>query len=230
MSTITTQKKQLEHEIDKRSAAHKYWETHDVDPMTSKYVHPDKEAAALAAEAEDQLQQPMKAFNKLPPALQKGEGFVYDITSPALVKNQELYDKTQAAEKAWLERKKETWNRETMMTQRGIADMEMDAQRTQNRASHTRYFETYGNGYNIVDHRDYQDPTTYMAPARTRAPETVWQKVERAPVVAKLATIRQPEPSRQPQCLASTALSTEPAAVRTGGFQRMSAAAPSAES
>lgn len=38
--------------------------------------------------------QPLKHFNRLPPSLQKGEGFIYDITTHG-IKNKDLYDRKQ---------------------------------------------------------------------------------------------------------------------------------------
>ena len=79
------------------TAAKKYWETHDYDTFECKYIHPDKEAFYQAREAEERERQPMKAFKRLPPSLQRGEGYVYDITTH-VVKNQELYGRKKAEE------------------------------------------------------------------------------------------------------------------------------------
>ena len=52
-----------------------------------------------------------------------------------------------------------------------------------NRQSHQRYIDTFRHGFNIVDHRDYRDPQTYIPPPRTRPEPTLWQAVgpERPP-------------------------------------------------
>jgi len=227
------EKMQRERDINRQTAAFKYWETHDYDPLLGKYVDPAKEQAALDRKAADEKLQPVKAFNQLPPSLQKGEGYVYDITT-GIVKNQELYDKSKAAEQRWLDSKKATWTREANMTQQGIIKQDLDDARAHNRASHRRYFETFGNGYNIIDHRDFQNPNTYMPPARTKPPSNVWQTISSCPVNESLAASARALPARPPQsasaapqCLASTSTvsSKEVRAVRTGGFQRMASSA-----
>ena len=66
----------LEREIQRRSAAAKYWETHDYEPLMGKFLHPDKEAQYQEMLKNELAKQPLKSFNRLPPSLQKGEGFV----------------------------------------------------------------------------------------------------------------------------------------------------------
>merc|ERR1712060_831018 len=116
----------------------KYWETHDYDPLTVKYVDPAKEQSMLDHAKAIEEKQPMKQFNRLPPSLQKGEGYVYDITSHQ-VKNKELYERKQAGEQRWLDSKKITWDRESQMTQQGIRRQDRDEVRSLNRASYQRY-------------------------------------------------------------------------------------------
>merc|ERR1712039_1126211 len=115
----------LEAEINRRVAAKKYWETHDYDMMSGEFVDPAKEQQMQQKQKDSEEAQSMLSFNRLPPSLQKGEGYVYDITSHQ-VKNQELYDRKQAGEQRWLDSKKITWDRESQMTQQGIRRQDRD--------------------------------------------------------------------------------------------------------
>ena len=54
-----------------------------------RFLDPAKEEAYLQSVDVEMQKQPMKQFNRLPPSLQKGEGYVYDITTH-VVKNKEL--------------------------------------------------------------------------------------------------------------------------------------------
>jgi len=215
-------KLELEAEINRRTAAKKYWETHDYDLLTAEFVDPIKEQAMQGLAKEREEAQSMLQFNRLPPSMQKGEGYVYDITSHQ-VKNKDLYDRKQAGEQRWLDSKKINWERESLLTQRGIHQQEVAERRTLNRASHKRYVETYGNGYNIVDHRDYQDRNTYMPPCRAIPPSTVWQNITKAGSSApNAAAAMTSAPTSAPPSLASGAsLGGSTGVVRTGGFQRV---------
>lgn len=184
----------LEKEMNRRKAAQKFCETHDYDPFTCTFYDDSKEAAQLAREARVTEEQPMKSFRRLPPSLQKGEGYVYDITTHS-VKNDELLQRKKTAERRWNDSKRELWERDTQMRERGFARQDAEAQRALNRASFARYRENYGSGYSILDHRDYVTPTTVAPPSRVPAPPTLWQTLK-------------------PTASAG--------AVRSGGFQRVS--------
>jgi len=67
--------------------------------------------------------------------------------------------------------------------------MEADALRVVNRGSHTRYTEAYGNGYSIVDHRDYNAKPNAPPPARVAAPPTLWSTL-RPDSGAPIGTVR----------------------------------------
>ena len=127
-------------------------------------------AAAMA-------EQPMKQFYKLPPSTQRSEGFVYDITSSSTIKNADLNAKTEAKQQRWLDSKKINWERERQVTNQGIVRQDLDDKRAINRQSHQRYVEALAHGYSIVDHRDYTDPYTFVAPSRTMPKPTPWQSV-----------------------------------------------------
>ena len=167
-------KVQLEREIQRRTAAQKYWETHDYEPLLGHYVMPEKEARFQEAMASELAKQPLKSFNRLPPSLQKGEGFVYDITTHQ-VKSEDLYAKEQRREEARIERQAHTWNRQEKMRNDGLERSALADTRAVNRQAHQRYIETFQHGYNIVDHRDFTDPATYLPPPRTRPKPTLWQ-------------------------------------------------------
>ena len=69
------------------------------------------------------------------------------------------------------------------MRNAGLERQSLADTRSVNRQSHQRYVDTFRHGFNIVDHRDYRDPQTYMPPPRTRPEPTLWQAVgpERPP-------------------------------------------------
>ena len=218
----------LEREIQRRTAAQKYWETHDYDPLEGKYIHPEKEAAFQTMMAGELAKQPTRSFNRLPPSLQKGEGFVYDITTHQ-VKSDELYSAEQRKEEAKIERHAHTWARDAMMMSDGLERSVLAETRSVNRQSHTRYVDNFKYGYNIIDHRDYTDPATYIPPPRTRPVPTLWQAVgvnrppppppvpEPGPAIAPLlSTIPQDGPwaNSTAGTIARTALS----ATRSGGM------------
>ena len=119
----------------------------------------------------------MKQFYKLPPSTQRSEGFVYDITSSSTIKNADLNAKTEAKQQRWLDSKKINWERERQVTNQGIVRQDLDDKRAVNRQSHQRYVEALAHGYSIVDHRDYTDPYTFVAPSRTMPKPTTWQSV-----------------------------------------------------
>ena len=167
----------LEREINRRTAAKKYWETHDYDPFTCTYYNEDKEAAYHEIKEAAMEEQPMKQFYKLPPSTQRSEGFVYDITTH-LVKNEELYAKKQAKAQQWLDSKRVNWEREAQVTAAGMARQDLEDQRAINRQSHKRYTEALAHGFSIIDHRDYTDPDTFIPPPRTVPHLTTWQKVQ----------------------------------------------------
>jgi len=169
-------KVKLEREIQRRTAAAKYWETHDYEPILGQYLEPDKEAAYQEFIGHELSKQGMKSFNRLPPSLQRGEGFVYDITTHQ-VKNEELYTKDQEVQAAKLARNAQHWARQDSMRNAGLETQMLADTRAVNRQSHTRYVDTFRHGYNIIDHRDFRDPQTYMPPPRTRPEPTVWQAV-----------------------------------------------------
>jgi len=211
------EKVKLEWEIQRRSAAVKYWETHDFEPLLGHYLQPDKEAAYQGAIDDELSRQPMKSFNRLPPSLQKGEGFVYDITTHQ-VKNDGLYSKEVEKQMAKLGRDAQTWERNEKMRNAGLEKQMLADTRAINRSSHTRYVDTFRHGFNIVDHRDYRDPQTYLPPPRTRPEPTLWQAVgpNRPPP---------PEPVPPPHAPVAPLLSTMPPGFadsaklgRTGGF------------
>lgn len=170
------EKVQLEREIQRRAAAAKYWETHDYEPLIGKFVHPEKEAAYTEFLETELSKQPLKSFNRLPPSLQKGEGFVYDITTHQ-VKNEALYEAEQEKEHAKRQRDASTWERAENQRNTGLQRQVLSDARSINRQSHQRYVDTFRHGYNIVDHRDFRDPQTYMPPPRTRPQPTLWQAV-----------------------------------------------------
>jgi len=203
---------QLEKEVMRRTAAKKYWETHDYDPLTCNYLDPEKEHAYLRGVEAESAKQPMKQFNRLPPSLQKGEGYVYDITTHT-IKNHELYDRKKASEQAWFDSRSSTWKRDEEIRDRSAQRQQLDDQRATNRASHTRYVEKFQYGYNIVDHRDYRNPETYMPPPRTRPELSLWETVgtDRPP---------KPPPPPPPPPMPAPLVSTIPSGVRTGGFKR----------
>ena len=222
-------KMRLEHETRRHIAAHKYWETHDYDPLLCTYAHPAKEAATSEAEAAELQKQPKKAFSRLPPSLQKSEGYVYDITSPAIVKDEELYEAQEAKARQWHEGTQATPYRsgtrsgklDRALAQQGFDRQELEASRAHNRASFTRYADAYAGGYSIVDHRDYTNPHTYIPPARSRPPATQIQLIREQPVEPRLSAAAdltrslaaapwaQPSPQRSP--------SRTPAAAGGGG-------------
>jgi uncharacterized membrane protein YgcG len=175
-------KVQLEREIQRRTAAAKYWETHDYEPLLGHYLDPTKEEQYQELVQHELGKQEMKSFNRLPPSLQKGEGFVYDITTHQ-VKNQSLYDKDQQKRMAKLERDAQTWQRNDSQRNAGLEKQVLSDTRAINRQSHQRYVDTFRHGFNIVDHRDFRDPQTYIPPPRTRPEPTLWQAVgpERPP-------------------------------------------------
>jgi len=216
-------KVQLEREFQRRQAAQKYWETHDFDPLTLKYIHPAKEEAYLEQQRQQDAKQPMKQFNRLPPSLQKGEGFVYDITTH-VVKNKELYDRKKASEQQWFESRAASWKRNEEIRDRSAVRQQLDDARAVNRAAHKRYVEKFQYGYDIVDHRDFRDPDTYMPPPRTRPQLSVWEAVgpNRPPP---------PPPPQPPPPMNAPLLSTIPpsGSIRTGGFQRAAAEPAAAE-
>ena len=74
-------KMEVEKEIQKRTAAVKYWETHDYDLFSTEYLDPAKEAHYQGVAAKEAEEQPMKAFYAMPPGYQRSEGYVYDITT-----------------------------------------------------------------------------------------------------------------------------------------------------
>jgi len=166
----------LEREIQRRTAAQKYWETHDYEPIVGHYLQPEKEAAFQDAVSRELSKQSMKSFNRLPPSLQKGEGFVYDITTHQ-VKNGELYAQEQIKEAVKIERNAASWDRNESMRNQGLERQVLADTRAVNRQSHQRYQDSFRHGYNIVDHRDYRDPETYIPPSRTRPEPTLWQSV-----------------------------------------------------
>lgn len=166
----------LEREIQRRTAAQKYWETHDYEPIVGHYLQPEKEAAFQDAVSRELSKQPMKSFNRMPPSLQKGEGFVYDITTHQ-VKNGELYAQEQIKEAVKIERNAASWDRNESMRNQGLERQVLADTRAVNRQSHQRYQDSFRHGYNIVDHRDYRDPQTYLPPPRTRPEPTLWQAV-----------------------------------------------------
>jgi len=219
----------LEREVQRRTAAKKYWETHDYEPLTCTYLDPSKEDAFQRSQEVEMAKQPMKQFNRLPPSLQKGEGFVYDITTH-VVKNKDLYDRKKASEQAWFDSRSWKWKRDEEIRDKSAQRQQLDDQRAINRAAHTRYVEKFQYGYNIVDHRDYRhdpapmrldlwrprrtrNPETYMPPPRTRPELTLWESV---------GTDRPPKapPPPPPPPMPAPLLSTIPSGVRTGGFKR----------
>lgn len=210
-----------ENAIKRNASAIKYWETHDYDPLLVTFVDPEKEAQFHKAKEAELREQPMKQFNRLPPSLQKGEGYVYDITTHQ-VKNNELYDKKEREKQAYIDAKSITWSRPIEMRERGVERAALEAQRAINRSSHTRFTESIQHGYNIIDMRDYRDPNVFVAPPQTRPHLTTWQKVGpvRAPNAPQMP--KQPPPGyplktqAQPRFLLSA---SAPSAVRTGGFQ-----------
>jgi len=217
----------LEREIQRRSAAQKYWETHEFEPVLQHYIQPEKEAAFQDFLAAETVKQPMKSFNRLPPSLQKGEGFVYDITSHE-IKNAGLYQKELIKEAAQIERNAATWDRSESMRNQGLERQILADTRAINRQSHSRYQETFKHGFNIIDHRDFRDPETYIPPPRTRPQATLWQSVgpNRPPPPPPL---QPPEPAIAP--LQSTIPTSGPwaertMAMRTGGSLAMSSTSP----
>lgn len=63
------------------------------------------------------------------------------------------------------------------MTKQGMVRQDLEEKRAINRQSHQRYVEALAHGFSILDHRDYTDPYTYIAPARTLPKPTTWQTV-----------------------------------------------------
>lgn len=169
-------KVKLEREIQRRTAAVKYWETHDFEPLLGHYLQPDKEAAYQKMLEGELAKQPMKSFNRMPPSLQKGEGFIYDITTHQ-VKNDDLYSREVEKQMAKLGRDAQTWERNDKMRNAGLEKQILADTRSVNRQSHTRYVDSFRHGYNIIDHRDFRDPETYLPPPRTRPEPTLWQAV-----------------------------------------------------
>ncbi|KAL1500218.1 hypothetical protein AB1Y20_012887 [Prymnesium parvum] len=204
----------LEREVQRRTAARKYWETHDYDPLTGRYLDAHKEQAYVKTIEDELTKQPMKQYNRLPPSLQKGEGHVYDITTH-VIKNKDLYDRKQAAEQAWFDSYSSSWIRDEEARHRSAQRQQLDDQRSINRAAHERYMESYQYGYNIVDQRDYRNPETYMPPPLTKPKRTLWETVgtNRPP---------NPPPLPAPPPMPAPLLSTIPSGVRTGGFNRAS--------
>ena len=219
------EKVKLEREIQRRSAAAKYWETHDYEPLLGHYLMPEKEEMFQEFMTTELAKQPMKSFNRLPPSLQKGEGFVYDITTHQ-VKNEDLYEKEQARQQATLERNARSWARDETMRNAGLNRQMLSDTRSINRQSHQRYVDTFRHGYNILDHRDYRDPNTYLPPPRTRPEPTVWQAVgpDRPPP---------PDPVPPPPPAIAPLLPTMPPnfieTVKAGGMTRAAQIAASME-
>lgn len=168
-------KMKLERQIDRRRAAHKYWETHDYNAFTCEFYDPAKEAGQRALEAKRMSEQPMKSFKRLPPSLQKGEGHVYDITTHS-VKDEALNEKKKVAEQRFFDSKKDTWERDIHVRERGIQHSDLQEQRALNRGSYNRYAEAYGNGYSIIDHRDYAREAP--PPARVALPSSLWSTLK----------------------------------------------------
>ncbi|KAL3911618.1 MAG: hypothetical protein SGPRY_008625 [Prymnesium sp.] len=149
------EKIKLEGEVLRRTAAKKYWDTHDYDPLIGRYVDPSKEEAYEQHNKKEMARQPLKQFNRLPPSLQRGEGFIYDITTHG-IKNKDLYDRKQAAEQAWFDSHAAKWIRDEEIRDISAARQQYEDRRTINRASHERYMEKYQYGYDIVDQRDFR--------------------------------------------------------------------------
>jgi len=202
----------LEREVQRRTAANKYWETHDYDPITQIYLDPNKEEAFLAERMIELSKQPMKQFDRLPPSLQKGEGYVYDITTH-VVKNKDLYNRKKASEQAWFDSRSQTWKRDEQIRERSAQRQILDEQRAVNRAAHARFVENFQYGYNIVDHRNYRDPNTYVPPPQTRPKLSLWESIgtDRPP--------KAPSPLPPPP-MPAPLLSMTSSGVRTGGFKR----------
>jgi len=208
----------LEREIQRRQAAQKFWETHDYEPVAGHYIDPSKEQRFQEMMEHELSYQPMKSFNRLPPSLQKGEGFVYDITTHQ-VKNDELYEKELLKAERKTERDAQSWSRSENQRNDGLERQVLSETRAVNRQSHQRYVESFRHGYNIVDHRDYRDPATYMPPPRTRPQPTLWQAVgpDRPPAPPPVPP---PEPAIAP--LLSTMPTDGPWAETTGRSLAMS--------
>lgn len=170
------QKVQLEREVQRRTAAAKYWETHDYEPLLGHYLLPQKEAAYQELVQQELLKQDLKQFNRLPPSLQRGEGFVYDITTHQ-VKNEALQERELDKQRARLERDATTWKRAEDQRNAGLERQQLAQTRAVNRQSHQRYLESFRHGHNIVDHRNYVNPQTYMPPPQTRPQPSVWEAV-----------------------------------------------------
>ena len=161
-------KMEVEKEIQKRTAAVKYWETHDYDLFSTEYLDPAKEAHYQGVAAKEAEEQPMKAFYAMPPGYQRSEGYVYDITTHD-VKNKDLYAKAHAKEQAFWDGKKATHARDTNIRQKGVDRQDLEAQRAINRFPFKKYEEAFQHGYSIVDGRDYGDPNTSAAAAALRS-------------------------------------------------------------
>ena len=172
------EKIEKESQIDRRKAAQKFWETHDYNAFTCEFYDPSKEARQREVEAKSAVEQKMKAFKRMPPSYQKGEGNIYDITTH-VVKNEALDEKRKADEQRLFDSKRDTWERDKKVHEQMRRQTELAEQRTLNRGSHQRYRDAYGNGYSIIDHRDYAREAP--PPPRVAPPPTLWSTLKSNP-------------------------------------------------
>ena len=119
--------------------------------------------------------QPMKQFNRLPPSMQKAEGYVCSITNHT-VQNADLYEKKKQDERKWREVKSRRYTQEAEIKATMEKQQQMEESRTTSRMSHQRYLESMAHGFNIINNSSYLNNETCMAPARTRPKPTPWQK------------------------------------------------------
>ncbi|KAJ1632504.1 hypothetical protein T492DRAFT_988232 [Pavlovales sp. CCMP2436] len=167
-----------EQERTRRVAAERFWATHDMNIMTSKFYDPEKETHFQIVKQAVKAEQPLKQFKKLPSSYQQGEGFVYSIINFS-VQNPELYARFEEKEQRSLDSKQAVWGHEAQIKERATGRALVEGTRTLNRISHKRYEDSTSHGYDIVTNKGYHDKDAApLAPARTVPKPGHWQSLE----------------------------------------------------
>jgi len=166
-----------EDERARRRAAEKFWATHDYNIMTQEFYDPDKEAQFQELKKNAEAEHTTRAFNKLPPSYQKGEGYVYSITNFS-VQNPELYRTYEEKEKRAIDSKATRWHREAEIVEKAEERAAIETTRSSMRPSHNRYEENTSHGYDIITTKGYhdRDPAS-KPPARTQPKPTAMENL-----------------------------------------------------
>mmetsp|Transcript_14665 Transcript_14665/g.27179 ORF Transcript_14665/g.27179 Transcript_14665/m.27179 type:complete len:280 (+) Transcript_14665:189-1028(+) len=169
-------KTKYDQEFYKAEAAHKYWATHDFDPVVGSYIDPEKEKAFGETREAEQRVHGLDQVERLPKSIKYSESALFNPINCKVVDENRLKEIDMKHKNA----KKRYGARYDYEVECKDKDVEIEAKEmttTISRVDHRRFVEHRDRGYNIISLGPFDGRfAEKVHEPYTKPKETIWQR------------------------------------------------------